>query len=260
MRPFAWPLLLAAVGGCAGVPASPDPPADGAALPVVALGDSMMSGYNVDAEHPGNRAEFSWPTGNETWSFSSRLGASSKENFARPANKLEQIATQSVELEHPAFVIVGFGINDLCPGGGTGTTRTMAPVPPGEFEAALRGHVREFLAAGSTVLLVSVVDFAQMHSVAPMPPPESPSAFYLALATNCARPAPADLTRDIEAYNAAIARVAAEEGALHDGGALFALRWSTEMVSELDGSHPSVAGHEAMATAVWDASSVAVAR
>ena len=258
MRRFAWAAALAALAGCVSAPALPDPPAL-APLPVVALGDSMMSGYNVDAEHAGNHAEFSWPTGNETWSFSSRFGAPAEENFARPANKLAQIEGQSAELEHPSFIIVGFGINDLCPGGGTGQTRTALPVPADEFAAMLRAYVQEFRAEGSTVLLVSVVDFAQMHAVAPMPPPESPSAFYLALATNCARPTPADLTRDIEAYNEAIARVAAEEGALHDAGALYALEWTTEMVSELDGSHPSIAGHEAMAAAVWDAYSAGVA-
>ena len=50
-----------------------------------------------------------------------------------------------------------------------------------------------------------------------------------------------------------MARVAEEEGALHDVGAIGNIVWSPEMVSEVDGLHPSPVGLEAMADGVWEA-------
>lgn len=240
--------LVILLAGCV----APEGPGAATSAPIVlaALGDSLMAGYNADAEHDGVHPEVSWPTGEGNWSFAARLGASSAENLARPAEKLAALPRQAATMTQGAFALVGFGSNDLCTGGGTDETTTV-PVSAEEFAADLRARVKELLANGSQVLVVSIPDLVAMHAVAPTPPIES-SFVYLYFGANCGRTAD-QFRAEIEAYNAAIVRVATEEGVIHDAGAIWRIDWTREMVSEIDGVHPSVEGAMAMAEAVWDA-------
>lgn len=239
-------VLLAGCAAPAGSPAASAPP-----VALAALGDSLMAGYNADAEHAGTFPEVSWPTANASWSFASRLGAASAENFARPAEKLSGLPGQAAQMTPGAFALVGFGANDLCTGGGR-EEMTVVPVPTAEFEAALRGHVAALQESGSRVLLVTIPDIVAMHEVAPMPPPQEIGGAYLAFGVNCGR-TPDQFRADIGSYNEAILRVAADLGTMSDGGAIARMEWTRAMVSELDGVHPSIEGAQAMATAVWDA-------
>lgn len=209
-----------------------------------------MAGYNVDAAHEGVHPEFSWPTGDANWSFARRLGASSVENFARPQEKLSALNRQASGIKESSFVLVGFGANDLCTGGGRDET-TVVPVSVSEFESRLRDGIRMLTANGSSVLVVSIPDIVAMHAVAAMPPPQN-AATYLYFGTNCGR-TPEQFRAEIQAYNEAILRVTRAEGAFNDGGAVWRLSWSTPLMSEADGVHLSLRGAEAMATAVWDA-------
>jgi lysophospholipase L1-like esterase len=246
----AFLVVVAVLAGCAS-PASPTPPSV-EPVTLAALGDSLMAGYNADPQHAGVFSEVSWPTGEGNWSFASRLGASKSENWARPQEKLSALPRQAAKMHRGAFALVGFGANDLCPGGGTETTdTTILPVPVAEFEAALRADIRALEANGSRVLVVSIPDIPSMHAVAPAPAPED-SFVYTYFGAGCGRTND-QFRADIQAYNAAILRATQSENALSDAGAIWRLKWSREMVSSVDGVHPSLVGAHAMAAAVWDA-------
>lgn len=144
----------------------------------------------------------------------------------------------------PTLVTVWLNANDI-----------IAGVAPSTYESQLRQLVRELRRGGQTKVLVAntpPLELLPAYLACRRRPPVAP----------CREPAlalvpPSAVESVVDAYNAAIARVAAAEGAvlvdLHAeavsaqaGGRL------AEMVSS-DGFHPNAAGHRAVADAFADA-------
>lgn len=240
-------LLVACIlAGCANAPVSDAPLASG---PVVgALGVSLMVGWSADAEHVGRAPEISWPTGDDPWSFASRMQATATENEAQGGAHSSLFVSQAEKLRDATFVLVGFVDSNICAG-----VMLITDGQPGEatFEEDLRAGVRALRSRGIEVMLVTAPDFASMAAATRAAPPASDEAASYAIGQQCG--AEPGLQERAAAMDALILRVAEEEGALHDGGAISAIEWTPEMMSDVDGFHPSPAGLEAMATAVWDA-------
>lgn len=238
-------LVVGILAGCAAAP-EPAPAASG---PVVgALGVSLMVGWSADAEHIGRAPEVSWPTGDAPWSFASRMNASARENEAQGGAHSSLFVSQSERLRDATFVLVGFVDSNVCAG-----VMLITDGQPGEatFEDDLRAGTRALVARGIEVMLVTVPDLAAMAEAAREKPPASEEAVSYAIGQQCG--AEPNYRARFDAMNALILRVADEEGALHDGGALAQLAWTAPMMSDVDGFHPSPVGLEAMAGAVWDA-------
>jgi len=156
----------------------------------------------------------------------------------------------------PALATVWLNVNDI-----------VAGVPAANFERDLDTLVRGLRANGATRVLVANV------------PPLDELPAYLACRSGTASPAntafpantasraacgdgvslpgPAALNQTVDSYNAATARVAAQEGAsvvdLHALGLAARQSGSAASLVSKDGFHPSTAGHEAVAKAFADA-------
>jgi hypothetical protein len=235
-------LLLA---GCVAPAAAPAlPPAD--APPVLgAIGNSLMLGYNADAEHIEAAPEVAWATGDAPWSFRARLGAAGVENVAAPGAGTDEFLDQVAQLEDAGLVLILLMDSDLC-----GAERPVM-APTGAFEGELRAGVKALLAKGMQPMLVTPPDITSVAAAARAKPPANDFVLFYASGQACAQEPDVE-TRQAEMF-ATIARVAEEEGALHDHGAVARIAWTPEMVSDMDGLHPSLVGLDAIATAVWDA-------
>ena len=124
------------------------------------------------------------------------------------------------------------------------------PVAPSTFEADLRAALQRLREDGRLAFVVTMPDLVSLAEAARLVVPTAPdwAAFY-AIPQECA--ADPQYPARNQAMNDLIQRVAAEEGALHDGGALAGMRWTPAMVSTADAFHPSPAGQQAMADAAW---------
>jgi acyl-CoA thioesterase-1 len=138
---------------------------------------------------------------------------------------------------HPTLATVWFNVDDL-----------VAGVPVADFEARLDKLVGGLRAAGARVLVANTPQLDRLPAYAacrPDPPvgPKCPLG-------SVTLPPPDQVVADVQAYNAAIARVAGREGAvvvdLYASGQV-AVR-HPEYVGR-DGFHPSAAGAAAIAAA-----------
>lgn len=241
-------LLAFLLAGCVAAPA-PELEAPPAGPVVGAVGVSLMVGWSADAEHLDRSPEVSWPTGDAPWSFASRINASARENEAQGGAHSSFFVSQANALRESTFVLVGFVDSSLCAGMTFATDGQ-----PGEatFEDDLRAGVRALVARGIEVMLISPPNFASMAEAARAKAPLSADhSYFWVMGQQCG--AEPGYAANAAATNAIIVRVAQEEGAMHDGGAVTKLTWTPEMISDVDGFHASQAGNEAIAAAVWEA-------
>lgn len=245
-RPMRWGTLvvLIVLSGCVGTPTPPEsqevPPPSAV---VGAIGNSLMLGYNADYDHIESAPEISWSTGDKPWSFRSRAGARDVENVAAPGAGTAEFAEQIGLLEHATLVLVMLHDSAMC---GPPSMRNER-----SFESELRAGTRELVARGMHPVLVTPPDIASLAEAARAKPPANDFLLNYGFGQECALE-PGFGERQA-AMIATILRVAEEEGARHDRGAVFRIRWTPEMVSDVDGFHPSPVGLEAIAAAVWDA-------
>lgn len=149
---------------------------------------------------------------------------------------LDREVTPAVELQ-PTLVTVWLNVNDI-----------MAGVTAAEFERDLGALVRTLRRGGATRVFVANT------------PPLDQLPAYLACQTgeiDCGLgeglPSPDAVNELVDAYNAATARVAADEGAfvvdLHAVGLAARRSGTAASLVSADGFHPSAAGHAAVANA-----------
>lgn len=205
-----------------------------------------MLGYNADEDHIEAAPEVAWATGDEPWSFRGRIGARGSENVAVPGASVEDFLDQASRLEHATLVLVMLSDPALC-----GPPSTPPASDTLEFERLLREGTRALLDRGMTPMLVTPPDIVSLAQAARAKPPTNDFFLFYASGQECGNE-PGIAERQ-DAMNAIIGRVAGEEGALHDHGAVSAIRWEPDMVSDMDGLHPSLLGLETIAAAVWGA-------
>lgn len=239
-------VLVVLAAGCV----APSPPPDAGtasdsatpAIVVGAIGNSLMLGYNADADHIEAAPEIAWATGVEPWSFQARAGAAAVENVAAPGAPASAFVDQADALEHATLVLVLLPADGLCPG-------PPRDAPP--FEESLRDGIRLVHERGMQAMLLTSPDLRSIAAAARAKPPLNDFVLFFANAQACAQD-PGLPARQAAMWET-IGRVADEEGALHDHGAISRIEWAPDMVSDLDGFHPSPVGLEAIAEAVWDA-------
>lgn len=237
-------VLVFVLTGCVGSPAPlapPDVPPIGVVLG--AIGNSLMLGYNADHDHIESAPEISWATGDASWSFRSRIATARAENVAAPGAGTDEYLEQVGKLEDATLVLVMLHDSAMC--------GPPDPTGRGSFEAQLRAGTRELVARGMRPMLVTPPDIASVAEAARGKPPVNDFILNYGFGQECGLEP--GLKERQAAMNAVIARVSEEEGALHDHGAVSRIRWTPEMVSDVDGFHPSPVGLEAIANAVWDA-------
>jgi acyl-CoA thioesterase-1 len=155
---------------------------------------------------------------------------------ATVADALREEVPMVAEVE-PQVVTVWLNVNDIAAG-----------VSPAQYERDLATLVRTLRGNGSTRVLVANV------------PPLDQLPAYVNCRTDGAicdlaerLPDPGALNRTVDAYNAAIQRVVAEEGAvlvdLHATGLAAQQSGTAADLVSADGFHPSTAGHAAAAEA-----------
>lgn len=209
-----------------------------------AIGNSLMLGYNADWNHVESAPEVAWATGNASWSLQARLHAAAVENVAAPGAGSQDFAAQVAKLQRATLVVVLLPDPALC--GPPDPSRDTAT-----YEKEVREGTQALVARGMRPLLVTSPDIVSVAEAARGKPPANDFVLFYATAQSCA--AQPDIREKQDAMNAAILRVADEVGALSDHGAVHRIRWRPEMVSDVDGLHPSPAGLRAIADAVWDA-------
>jgi lysophospholipase L1-like esterase len=156
------------------------------------------------------------------------------------AGALRRELPYAIELR-PDLVTIWLNVNDL-----------VAGVTPERYERALGRLVSELRDEGVEDVLIAntppLVDLPAYRACRPNPPRAAPACF-----TNEMLPPPGVVSELVDAYNAAIDRVAAREKAtvvdLHARArAVQRTRGQSRLVSA-DGFHPSTAGHRAVAAA-----------
>jgi acyl-CoA thioesterase-1 len=224
-------VLLAA--GC--TPSKPDvlpPPADTGPPPVyVAVGASETTGVGSDQPLRDGWPRVLHRTALPAGAVFVNMGIPG----ATVAQALDEEMSQALAAK-PNLVTVWLNVNDL--------TRGVGPV---DYERRLGVLVRTLRSGGSVRVLV-----------ANTPPLDTLPAFRSGrlFPEGVDGPDAETLRQQVDAYNAAIARVAGREGALlvdlHAVGmAARAAGTDAELVSR-DGFHPSTAGHAAVAAAFAD--------
>jgi acyl-CoA thioesterase-1 len=224
-------VLLAA--GC--TPSKPDvlpPPADAGPPPVyVAVGASETTGVGSDQPLRDGWPRVLHRTALPAGAVFVNMGIPG----ATVAQALDEEMSQALAAK-PNLVTVWLNVNDL--------TRGVGPV---DYERRLGVLVRTLRSGGSVRVLV-----------ANTPPLDTLPAFRSGrlFPEGVDGPDAETLRQQVDAYNAAIARVAGREGALlvdlHAVGmAARAAGTDAELVSR-DGFHPSTAGHAAVAAAFAD--------
>jgi lysophospholipase L1-like esterase len=238
--------LLVLCAAAAGTPARPAarPPATPSAAPLVYVAVGASESVGVGASDPLRNA---WP---QVFYRSALPRSAVFVNMAVSGSTVaEALAGQvpNAVAQSPDVVTVWLNVNDLIRG-----------VTAASYEADLTRLLTALRRGGSTKVLVAntppLDDLPAYRACLPGATPaasQAPCPVSGALAG--AVPAPATLNAVVDAYNAAIARVAAATGAvlvdLHGAG-LTARQSGTEasLVSS-DGFHPSDAGHALVAKA-----------
>jgi acyl-CoA thioesterase I len=166
-------------------------------------------------------------------------------NLGVPGSTVAEAMTQQVPDAvrlAPALATVWLNVNDLLSG-----------VSPGDYERRLAGLVHQLRRGGATkVLLANTPPLDQLPAYrACLPGGRETRACRLP--DRGELPQPAQLNSLIAAYNGAIARVAAREGAtlvdLHTAGLTARAAGGEAALIGADGFHPSTAGHQAVAGA-----------
>jgi lysophospholipase L1-like esterase len=203
---------------------------DGAAEVYVALGASETVGSGLNDQSLQLRD--TWP---QLFYNQALPRAATYYNLAVPgistAEALQGELPEAVAL-HPTVASVYFTVDDLVQG-----------VPPAQYEANLDQMVHALRQSGRAVVLVGN---APHISTLPAYQACLNGGAFCALGQGVSVPAPAQVDALVDAYDAAIARVVAREGAVlvdvaAQGGAI-----SAQDIAS-DGLHPSAAGHAALA-------------
>ena len=233
-------LLLAACSEAAG-PGRHHLPVDAGGLPTagpagvyVALGASETIG--IGAAHPNVEA---WP---QVFYRTTLPRATVFYDLGIPAETVAQAIDHELPIAlslRPSLATVWFNFDDL-----------VAGVSAADYEQQLGNLLHQLRAGGHTRVLVAntpVLDRLPAYAACgSAPPPGSPRCPL----PGQVLPAAPELDRLVDAYNAAITRVAAREGAtlvdLHTQGEVPLAH--PEFISA-DGFHPSTAGHAAIAAA-----------
>ena len=233
-------LVLAGCGGGQAT-ASPRTPLASAALPsagqagvYIALGASETIG--IGAAHPNEEA---WP---QVFYRTALPRAFVFYDLGIPAETTAEAINNELPIAlslHPTLATVWFNFDDLVGG-----------VSVVDYEQRLANLVHQLRAGGRTQVLIAntpVLDKLPVYAACgAAPPPGSPRCPLMGQVL----PSPLELDGLADAYNAAVARVAAQEGAtlvdLHAQGEVPVDH--PDFVSA-DGFHPSTAGHAAIAGA-----------
>ncbi|MPY93852.1 MAG: hypothetical protein GEV08_12550 [Acidimicrobiia bacterium] len=219
-------LVVVAAAGCAGTAGPAGPPLEpaGPAVMYVAVGASDAVGLGAD--RPLSQA---WP---QVLYRTAMTRATTFVNLAAEGSTVADALAQQVpsarDLE-PSLVTVSLGVNDL-----------RAEVDPADYEEQLGSLVRRLRRGGAARVLVANT------------PPIDHLPAYVAEAGG-SFPASDDLLALVTAYNQAVARVAAVEGAelvdLHAAGMAARAEGAEASLVAADGFHPSTAGHARIAAA-----------
>ena len=232
-----------ALAGCGAGQATalPHTPAAGAALPsagqagvYVALGASETIG--IGAAHPNQEA---WP---QVFYRTALPRAFVFYDLGIPAETTAEATARELPIAlslHPTLATVWFNFDDL-----------VAGVSVVDYEQRIGNLLHQLRAGGRTHVLIAntpVLDKLPAYAACgTAPPPGSPRCPLIGQML----PAPLELDGLVDAYNAAVVRVAAREGAtlvdLHAQGEVPVDH--PDFVSA-DGFHPSTAGHAAIAAA-----------
>ena len=259
------PSRVAATTSAASTPSSdPDHPEG-----VIALGHSGMTGFQSDPQRPGeNVLDNSWATGSnpEVNSVYERLVAVRPKtqglvaNVSRNGEKADglefQVPAALAIVPTPALALFMIMDNDIrC----DGTDPAHLP----EFRAQVRAAVQSIVKASPKVTVVLAsgagrpADYARAIATLPTTPVDlvgkEPCAMFSAnKKVNTAEVK--RLTSIVESYEAELARACEGIPQCHtDGGAL--ARHPGDRLEEygVDLGHPSVAGHQQWAAAIWPA-------
>jgi lysophospholipase L1-like esterase len=227
-------LVLAACGAETPGALHPAPPIGSAGTPdvYVALGASETVGTGLNDQ--ALQLRDSWPQ----LFFNEALSrASTYYNFAVPgittADALQSELPQALAV-HPTVATVYFTVDDLAQG-----------VSPADYEADLDRMVRALRQGGRTVVLVG-----NAPHISSLPAYRACVAHASAcpLGSDVTVPPPGAVDAAVDAYDAAIARVVAKEGAvLVDVAAHGGQITSDPQYVASDGLHPSAQGNAALA-------------
>jgi lysophospholipase L1-like esterase len=204
----------------------------------VAVGASESVGVGTD-----DPAQQAWPevlrhTALPTRTVFTNLGISG----ATVADALQKEVPQAVKLD-PTLVTVWLNVNDL-----------THFVSVASYEQSLDNLVHQLRRGGKTKVLVAntppVSDFPAYTSCRPNPPAGAAPCALGGLA-QALLPGPQVVDDMVAAYNAAIARVVAKEGAvlvdLHAAAERARAEGTEQAMFSADGFHPSVEGHRVVA-------------
>lgn len=266
MRTVAVASLVAALvlAGCTAQTPSPGKEPILRPTLMVALGDSITRGANLDGAAPGDHPEGSWATGNASAlagaSHAERLRAQGElERGARNlavsgarVTDFERQAREALPLR-PEYVTVLFGANDAC------ARNVDRMTKPDDFRAAFRAGaetLREGLPEGAIVFVASVPDVTRLAEVHEgNPRAEAAWRFFrvcpVLLSANATDETRAIVRERVVQYNDILREEAERYGFRHDGGAVAAAQFEVVHVSDLDYFHPSLAGQAELANATW---------
>lgn len=244
-RALALAMVLGLVlGGCSGGhrrAAGPPPEQPTRAVTYVAVGASESVGFGT--ADPLRQA---WPR----LFFQSALPRQATfVNVAVPgATVADALAHQLADAlaQSPDLVTVWLNVNDL-----------IALVPVAEFERQLGSLVHDLRRSGATKVLVAntpPLDHLPAYLACRRSPGTGGAPCRLGSATTRSVPPPELVNAGVDAYNAAIARVVAQQGAvavdLHAAGLRARAEGREAELVSGDGFHPSEAGHRDVADAV----------
>ncbi|MEO3780033.1 GDSL-type esterase/lipase family protein [Micromonospora sp. B11E3] len=256
-------------GGSASPRPSGRPPAPGSPAVMVALGDSISTGFGSCLMLTSCQRN-SWSSGDGLRVDSHYRRLLDRDprirgkayNHAAPGARAAALAGQAEAAvrDRADYVTVLIGANDVCRGG----VEAMTPVATFRAEVDRGLRVLRRGRPKARVLVVSIPDLYRLwqvghtdsralrawrHGVCP------------ALLADAASTAPDDVARRaavrqrIDAYNAELRAACRAYGSRcrHDGGAVHRVRFSLDLVNALDWFHPNVAGQGRLAEVTWRA-------
>lgn len=225
-----WLLAAACVGG--GRPAGP-PRSDDRGERYVAVGASETVGFGLDQPLVQAWPQIVFRTGMPRGSVFTNLGISG----ATVKQALSDEVPEAVRL-NPTVVTVWLNVNDI-----------LHLVQPSDYEGQLRDLLHQLRRGSATKVFVAntpPLDRLPAYlACRPDPPPGTRCTLGFPL------PGPSLINAAVDAYNAAVGRAAAAEGAvvvdLHSAGLKARADGTESSLYGADGFHPSVAGHQAVA-------------